>query len=144
MTRSRSICVFFAAVIFLRAFVPVGYMLQLGGANDMTALALVFCPTQNSTLDLSLFQSLAGVAHHHHGHSSSSSSDEDTPNDGILIESSPDCSIWIGSTAIAITVEISNSLHLVSISLDGRIGNSSFRPAARANPSPIRAPPSNV
>ena len=89
----RNISTALALLIALRTFVPAGYMLALPSSDDPFGFAIVLCPTQNPTLDLSLLTSSGQPhVHHHHG-------EHDDVDDTISFGSG--CGIWLNSVSLA-------------------------------------------
>ena len=89
----RNISTALALLIALRTFVPAGYMLALPSSDDPFGFAIVLCPTQNPTLDLSLLTS-SGQPHVHH-HPGEHDDADDTINFGS------GCGIWLNSVSLA-------------------------------------------
>lgn len=136
---ARSSPVVLAAVIALRALVPVGYMLSLPGDGSLD-WALHLCPVQNRSLDVAAFQSAAGGEHHGHaGAGATGSAGERTH-----LTVSGECTAWLDSATPALAASISvPDLHDPAAAapvdpdplLTGRL---------RRHPAQPRAPPATV
>tara|TARA_R110002096_G_scaffold61709_5_gene153314 strand:+ start:2745 stop:3248 length:504 start_codon:yes stop_codon:yes gene_type:complete len=98
---ARSWPVVFAAMLALRALVPVGYMLSLPGDGSID-WALHLCPVQNRTLDVSALQSLA--AGDHHGHADPG--DPGAAGERTRLAVSGDCTVWLDSATPALAASL--------------------------------------
>jgi len=105
---ARSWPIVLAAMLALRALVPVGYMLSLPGDGSID-WALDLCPVQNRSLDVSAFH--ARAPSNHHGHAGAS--DPGAAGERTHLAVSGDCTVWLDSATPAL--------------------GASLAPAARAN-----------
>ena len=127
-----------AAMIALRALVPVGYMLSLPG-DGSADWALHLCPVQNRSLDVSAFQTAARGKHHDHASKHAAPATADRSH----LTVSGDCAMWLDSATPALAASFALPAHAhataSSFNTDLLIGGRLCRLPGQA-----RAPPASV
>ncbi len=95
LSNRRKLSTLLAALIALRALVPVGYMLKLPSVAAPRDFSIILCPMQNPGLDLSALT--GGVDHHanHRSHHGTSTRANDGGRD--LPSFGSGCGFWVNS-----------------------------------------------